>query len=78
MTPKDNSSAYSQIFPTPVNLKEDILVELALLHRIDIITTLPFSKYTSPIIEQTKTQWETRTSSRPEKKTISSQIIMLI
>ena len=30
LTPKDNSPAYSQSLPTPVNLKEDILVELAL------------------------------------------------
>ena len=32
LTPKDDSSAYSQSLPTPINLKEDILVELALLH----------------------------------------------
>ena len=30
LTPKDDSPAYSQSLPTPVNLKEDILVELAL------------------------------------------------
>ena len=33
LTPKENSSAYSQSLPTPINLKEDNLVELALLHR---------------------------------------------
>ena len=49
LTPKDDSPAYSQNLPTPINLKEDILVELALLHRYGIITTLPFSKYASPI-----------------------------
>ena len=49
LTPKDESPAYSQSLPTPVNLKEDILVELALLHKYGIITTLPFSKYASPI-----------------------------
>ena len=43
-TPKDDSPAYSQSLPTPINLKEDILVELALLHRYGIITTLPFAK----------------------------------
>ena len=47
LTPKDDSPAYSQNLPTPINLKEDILVELALLHRYGIITTLPFSKYAS-------------------------------
>ena len=49
LTPKDNSPAYSQSLPTPINLKEDIFVELALLHRYGIITTLPFSEYASPI-----------------------------
>ena len=52
LTPKDESPAYSQSLPTPVNLKEDILVELALLHKYGIITTLPFSKYASPIFAQ--------------------------
>ena len=38
LTPKDESPAYSHSLPTPVNLKEDILVELALLHKYGIIT----------------------------------------
>ena len=54
LTPKDESPAYSQSLPTPINLKEDILLELALLHRYGIITTLPFSKYSSPIFAQKK------------------------
>ena len=54
LTPKDDSPAYSQSLPTPINLKEDILVELALLYRYGIITTLPFSKYTSPIFAPKK------------------------
>ena len=45
LTPKDDSPAYSQDLPTPINLKEDILGKLALLQRYGIITTLPFSKY---------------------------------
>ena len=52
LTPKDDSPAYSQSLPTPITLKEDIVVELALLHRYGIITTLPFSKYASPIFAQ--------------------------
>ena len=52
LTSKDESPAYSQSLPTPVNLKKDILVELALLHKYGIITTLPFSKYASPIFAQ--------------------------
>ena len=54
LTPKDDSPAYSQSLPTPINLKEDILVELALLHCYGIITTLPFSKYASRIFAQKK------------------------
>ena len=49
LTPKDDSPAYSQSLLTPINLKEDILVELAILHRYRISTTHPFSKYASPI-----------------------------
>ena len=52
LTPRDDSPAYSQSLPTPINLKEDILVELAMLHRYGIITTLPFYKYASPIFAQ--------------------------
>ena len=54
LTPKDDSPAYSQSLPTPINLKEDILVQLALLQKYGIITTLPFSKYASPIFAQKK------------------------
>ena len=52
LIPKDDLPTYSQNLP--FNLKEDILVELALLHRYGIITTLPFSKYASPIFVQKK------------------------
>ena len=45
---------YTQSLPVPINLKEDLTVELALMHRYGIITTLPFSKYASPIFAQRK------------------------
>ena len=64
LTPKDDSPAYSQSLPTPINLKEDILVEQALLQCYRIITTLPFSKYASPNICTKETQWQTATFSR--------------
>ena len=54
LTPLDNRPACSQSLPAPINLKEDILVELALLHKYGTITTLPFSKYASPIFAQRK------------------------
>ena len=52
VTPKDERPIYSQSLPVPINLKEDLTVELALMHRYGIITTLPFSKYASPIFAQ--------------------------
>ena len=52
--PNDDRPAYSQSMPTPVNLKDDITVELALLHKCGIITTLPFSKYASRVVAQRK------------------------
>ena len=54
LTPNDYRPAYSQSLPTPINLKDDITVELALLHKYGIITTLPFSKNASPIFAQRK------------------------
>ena len=54
LTPSDNRPAYSQSLPSPINLKDDILVELALLHRYGINTALPFSEYASPIFAQRK------------------------
>ena len=38
----------------PIHLKEDLNVELALMHKYGIITVLPFSKYASPIFAQRK------------------------
>ena len=37
----------------PIHLKEDLIVELALMHKYGIITLLP-SKYASPIFAQRK------------------------
>ena len=54
LTPLDNRPAYSQSLPAPINLNDDIHVEIALLHKYGVITTLPFSKYASPIIAQRK------------------------
>ena len=54
LTPLDNKPALSQSLPAPINLKDDLLVKLALLHKYGIITTLPFSKHASPIFAQRK------------------------
>ena len=52
LTPKNVKAVYSQSPPMPIHLKEDLIVELALLHKYGIITVLPFSKYASPIFAQ--------------------------
>ena len=54
LTPKDDKAVYSQSLPMPIQLKEDLIVELALMHKYGIITVLPFSKYASPIFAQRK------------------------
>ena len=54
LTPKDDKAVYSQSLPMPIQLKEDLIVELARMHKCGIITLLPFSKYASPIFAQRK------------------------
>ena len=54
LTPKDDKTVYSQSLPMPIHLKEELIVELALMHQYGITTVLPFSKHASPIIAQRK------------------------
>ena len=54
LTPKHDKRVYSPSLPVPINLRDDLAVELALMLRYGIITTLPFSKYASPIFDQRK------------------------
>ena len=60
LTPKDNKAVYSQNLPMPIHLKENLIVELALMHKYGIITVLPFSKYASAIFAQRKSNGKTR------------------
>ena len=54
LTPKNDKAVYSQSLPMPIYLKEDLIVELAFMHKYGIITVLPFSEYASPIFAQRK------------------------
>ena len=54
LTPKDDKAVYSQRLSMPIHLKEDLIVELALMNKYGIITVMPFSKYASPIFAQRK------------------------
>ena len=49
LTQKVDKAVFSQSQPMPIHLKEDLIVELALMHKYWIIAVLPFSKYASPI-----------------------------
>ena len=54
LTPKEDEAVYSQSLPRPIHLKEDLIVEIVLMHKYGIITVLPFSKYASTIFAQRK------------------------
>ena len=54
LTRNYNSSAYNQSLAAPINLKEDILVEFAMLHKYGIFTALSLTKYASTIFAQKK------------------------
>ena len=52
--PKCDKGVHNQSMTMLIHLKEDLIVELALMHKYRIITVLPFSKYASPIIAERK------------------------
>ena len=54
LTPAHDLPVYVQSLPTPIHLRDEILVELALMQKYGIITLLPNSKLSSPIFAQRK------------------------
>ena len=52
LTPQREKPVYSQSLLAATNLKDDLLVELAVMEEYAIITTLPFSKVSSPSFAQ--------------------------
>ena len=54
ITPKYDRVVYSQGLPMPIHLKEDLFVEVDVMHRNGIIRVLPFSKYATPFFAQRK------------------------
>ena len=54
LNPKDHKAVYSQSLHMSIHLEEDLIVELALMHKYGIITVLPFSKYASPTFAKRK------------------------
>ena len=49
LTPGHDEPMYTQGPPTPIQYRDEVLVELALLQYWGMITTLKYSKYPSPI-----------------------------
>ena len=43
LTPRNYNALYSQSLPRPIRLKENLIVELALMYKYGVITVLPFS-----------------------------------
>ena len=60
LTPKHDQPVYAQSLPTPTNLTDEILVELALQQAYVIITNLPFRMYSSPILAQREPKGKSR------------------
>ena len=54
LTPKHDRAVYIQSLPMPINLKDDLIAELALMQSYGIITVLPLFKCASPIFAQRK------------------------
>ena len=60
LTPEHDQPVYTQSLPTPIHLREELQVELALLQYFGLITSLNHSKYSSPIFAHRKTNGEFR------------------
>ena len=53
-TPKDDKVVYGQNLSMAINLKDDLIAELALMHEYGVITVRHFSKYASPTFAHRK------------------------
>ena len=60
LTPEHPLPVYLQGPPAPIHLRDEILVELALLQYFNNITTLSHSKYSSPIFVRRKSSGKLR------------------
>ena len=61
LTPAHDLPVYVQSPPAPIHLRDEILVELALMQYYGIVTLLANSKYSSPIFAQRKLSGKLRT-----------------
>ena len=70
LTPEHNNSIYARSLPKPTNMKDQIILELALMQEYDVETTLLFSKYSSPNFSQRKPNANIRLLVDIRRKTI--------
>ena len=60
LTPEHNKPIYSTNPATPLHLRDELIVELALMQYYDIFTILPISRYSSPVFAQRKSSGKLR------------------
>ena len=60
LTPVHVLPVYVQSPPTPIHLRDEILVEFALMQYYGIVTLLPSSKYSGPVFAQRKSSRKMR------------------
>ena len=59
-TPEYERPVYTQSPPTPIHIRDELQIELALLQHFGIIKTLPFSQFLSPIFAHMKASGKLR------------------
>ena len=60
LTPEHDMPVYVQSPITPIHLRDELIVELALMHYFNLVTTLSHSKYSSPVFAQRKSSGKLR------------------
>ena len=54
LTPKDVKAVYSQSLPMPIHLEEDLIVELALMHKYGLSQSYPSQNTQVPVLRSEK------------------------
>ena len=60
LTPEHDMPVYVQSPISPIHLRDELIVELALMHYFNLVTTLSHSKYSSPVFAQRKSSGKLR------------------
>ena len=60
LTPEHDMPVYVQSPITPIHLRDELIVELALMHYFNLVTTLSHSKYSSTVFAQRKSSGKLR------------------